>query len=188
MELGIKDSQQLLNTNIKLFKYIPKDISEYEILKLQQLVRKSYICNRLEIHDILEDLFLGLIVDQNIGCWYIDGNWDNYRQLTVKNKKGIRAHRLSYEIFIGNIVLPQVCHHCDRPGCCNPLHLFNGTQASNTEDARLKGRLNRKINLTESEKFLLWKHINTSNYHKVTKEIEITERAKNADEIFGIKC
>lgn len=34
----------------------------------------------------------------------------------------------------------QVCHHCDHPGCFNPLHLFPGTGKENAEDSVRKGR------------------------------------------------
>ena len=54
------------------------------------------------------------------------------------------AHRISYEVHIGEI--PRglyVLHHCDVRGCVNPSHLFVGTQSDNIKDAMRKGRIAR---------------------------------------------
>jgi len=53
-----------------------------------------------------------------------------------------RAHRVAWEITNGPI--PDgllVCHSCDNPPCCNPSHLFLGTNAENMRDASAKRRL-----------------------------------------------
>lgn len=52
------------------------------------------------------------------------------------------AYRVAYELFYGNFNKSLlVCHKCDNPTCCNPKHLFLGTQQDNMNDALRKGRV-----------------------------------------------
>lgn len=75
-------------------------------------------------------------------CW----EWQAYR-----NKKGYgcfrlggveQAHRVAYVITNGQISdgKPQINHSCDNRSCCNPAHLWAGTQLENMRDAKAKGR------------------------------------------------
>lgn len=72
----------------------------------------------------------------------------------------MRAHVVSYEINVGPTNGLYVCHTCDRPKCCNPSHLWLGTNAENQQDCVRKGRrpeidqkgeTNHRAILTESE-------------------------------------
>ncbi len=52
-----------------------------------------------------------------------------------------RTHRVAWEITNGPI--PEgmsVCHRCDNRLCCNPAHLFLGTNHDNVKDRDIKGR------------------------------------------------
>jgi hypothetical protein len=60
------------------------------------------------------------------------------------------AHRIAFKLNGG--VIPHghyVLHRCDNPPCCNPAHLFVGTQKQNLEDMRRKGRAGDCRNIGE---------------------------------------
>jgi hypothetical protein len=61
------------------------------------------------------------------------------------HQKAFRAHRLAFYLETGTMPPPDmcVCHRCDNPPCCNPAHLFLGTNADNTRDRDQKGRTAR---------------------------------------------
>lgn len=76
------------------------------------------------------------------GCWEWTGPKykDGYGMANYRRKK-IRAHRLSYQLFVGEIT-ENICvlHKCDNKPCFNPNHLFLGTRKDNAIDMVRKGR------------------------------------------------
>ena len=75
-------------------------------------------------------------------CWdWMASTFDNgYGQFKVGTKNW-RAHRFVWTMVHGPI--PDdlvVCHRCDNPLCCNPDHLFLGSNRDNSQDMVSKGR------------------------------------------------
>ena len=60
------------------------------------------------------------------------------------SKRAVLAHRLAWQLTHGPLARQglKVLHRCDNPLCCNPAHLFLGTQADNVADMFSKGRQN----------------------------------------------
>ena len=76
------------------------------------------------------------------GCWLWLGTVDKrgygFFPLDLRSQ---RAHRVSYETFVGPIPEGlEVCHRCDVRCCVNPSHLFVGTHHQNVLDMVSKGR------------------------------------------------
>lgn len=93
--------------------------------------------------DDLEKRLLSKIKVTPSGCWEIKPTTTHrYGEMRIGNV-AIQAHRISWMLYQGGIGPGLcVCHKCDNPPCCNPSHLFVGTQAENMRDAVQKGRLN----------------------------------------------
>lgn len=85
------------------------------------------------------------IPEPNSGCWLWLGacNAGGYGMVYPAGKEGgqHRIHRLMYEMHYGPI--PDglgALHRCDNPVCCNPEHIFLGTNLDNGRDRSSKGR------------------------------------------------
>jgi len=76
------------------------------------------------------------------GCWLWLGHWSPKGYGIIRINGTIkRAHRISYECFIGPISTGSIiCHRCDVPCCINPSHLFLGTIEDNNKYMKRKGR------------------------------------------------
>ena len=80
--------------------------------------------------------------EPNTGCWLWTASLysNGYGQSSLVQYER-KAHRLSYEVFVGPLTPGMsVCHKCDTPSCVNPDHLFLGTHQENMQDRSRKGR------------------------------------------------
>lgn len=95
------------------------------------------------------------------GCWPWRGSlWNaGYGRLTGRYQGAafdLRAHRVAYALAVGAVPVEYgVLHRCDNPPCCNPAHLFVGTQAANIADMGAKGRRARGIKIPADDRELV---------------------------------
>jgi len=77
--------------------------------------------------------------------WTAGKRHDGYGQCWVGNKTRT-THRTAWEITNGPVPInisgapTYILHRCDVPTCCNPDHLWIGTQKDNMDDMANKGR------------------------------------------------
>jgi hypothetical protein len=81
-------------------------------------------------------------VEKTETCWLWTGGLLKTGYGSIRdNGKALRAHRVAYELLVGQIPDGMLLRHsCDNPKCVNPAHLIPGTAAQNSQDALDRGR------------------------------------------------
>lgn len=130
--------------------------------------------------------------DEYSSCWLWTMELDlcGYGRFTSKDKKSGLAHRASYRLFKGPITPGKlIIHSCNTPGCVNPDHLREGTNAENTMDKIIskrcnppKGEASHFAKLRGSDILAIREfHKNGRSYASIAKEYNI-----NAESISNI--
>jgi hypothetical protein len=86
------------------------------------------------------------------GCWGWTGHTHKgYGQLTIRGKT-VRAHRLSYELWVGEVPAYMTVHHkCANRLCCNPEHLELATDRENVGEMFARRAYEARIAELEAE-------------------------------------
>ena len=97
-------------------------------------------------------------------CW----NWTAGLDIGGYGKVGYfysteKAHRVAWRMTYGNWTVNHTLHRCNNRLCCNPGHLYDGTDADNNADSiragthrwsqpdQHRGEANPKVMLTEAQ-------------------------------------
>lgn len=104
-------------------------------------------------------------------------------------KRHLKAHRVAWTVTHGPIPSGmKVCHNCpdgDNTLCCNPSHLFLGTQKENMQDAAKKGRTYRKsvgvvFKLTEVDIPIIRERSKIESARSIARDLKVSPSAITA--------
>lgn len=89
-------------------------------------------------------------VDPSTGCriWLGATSGGGYGRVWWQGKMH-QVHRLVWELLHGDPGTLKVLHTCDNEPCCEPVHLFLGTQIDNMRDCLAKGRWPHRLTETQ---------------------------------------
>jgi hypothetical protein len=89
-----------------------------------------------------QDFWMSVRIGSPDECWEWQNalDADGYGVWSIQGQQ-VKTHRYAYELSKGKIPDSlHVCHSCDNRRCCNPSHLWVGTNDDNHADKRRKGR------------------------------------------------
>ena len=120
----------------------------------------SYKSHPRKLRDLGKRLMSKVKIDKK-GCWGWQGarfrkEYGDYAQIRIgrkNNSKCVKAHRVSYEHFVGKVLKGlELDHLCHNTLCINPEHLQPVTHSINMSRRKDSGLLNCKYGHLYSKK------------------------------------
>jgi hypothetical protein len=132
-----------------------------------------------------QDFWARVDVRDSDKCWKWKGSCDfgGYGLIYLqRQRKVFRTHRIAWELFNKKSADGfLVCHSCDNPPCCNPKHLWLGTNADNVADMMAKGRVHHPDGEKNGNA-----HLTRAQVRQIRKYSKLGYSQKLLTEIFGV--
>jgi len=153
-----------------------------DVMHAEQYTRYTLPLPNMSVEDI-QRMLSKVCVTNSDDCWeWRGGKRDGYGRIRIGGHRGnlYNVTRLMWRLVHGTDPIGQlVLHTCDNPSCCNPSHLFLGTDADNSNDKVVKGRqhapkgvLNGQSTLTEADVINIYHTHGT--YTSIAKEYGVS--------------
>ncbi len=159
---------------------VPGDVAEFELGGRECLPLPNWSPRDIE-------RFLAKIQRGNANeCWPWTGSKrEGYGRFRVGGHEGkvYTSTRLMWRLTHGTDPAGQlVCHACDNPACCNPSHLFLGSDAENNVDKEVKKRGKHPIGISNGlsklgEEDVVAICMSTGSHRSLAKEYGVSDVA-----------
>lgn len=114
-------------------------------------------------------------------CWLWNASKEpsGYGHFKLSGKEGtVQAHRVVMLYVTGHWPERYVLHHCDVRACCNPRHLYEGTQQQNVQDRQERSktwreRTGRRLTLDEKRRIHRLRNSNGLPIHKIAQVMDV---------------
>jgi hypothetical protein len=142
------------------------------------------VAERTENTDMcITNKLLRRLVTTETGCQEFVGARNNkgYGNIVIEGQYK-KAHRLAYEYHKGPI--PEgmhVLHKCDNPPCCNPEHLFLGSNLDNVIDSTNKNRRANQVGSNNGNRVL-----NEASVKEIRRLYELETKPVELSNLFNV--
>ena len=115
-------------------------------------------------------------------CWEWQGGLSyGYGHFWLKGKT-VKAHQVSFYLN-GRRTKLLVLHSCNNRRCCNPKHLFDGTQSTNIKQAVSQGRMYQTFPIGDNHPN---SKVRRADFPKIEKLLRSGLSQKKVGAIFGV--